>query len=416
MEVLFPFICEHCGGKFCTYHKLPENHHCPNLPKKASPTEARITQRKPRTRKTTVAPTLGETTVAPTARETRVEPAFENATENPEPPHRRESIGNAKGKEPRARKRSMLIIAALCVMLVVVPVVAAFGSYTFGFSNGSDSGYSRGHEVGYQSGNSSGYQLGYSSGFSEGNGTGYGSGHSIGFLDGNTSGFQQGQDFGWIQGNTSGFSQGYTSGNMSGYVRGYEIGYSYGNLSGYESGYQTGYTLGNSSGFTNGFGNGYSEGNSSGYQSGYQNGLSSGSQSGYSQGFASGNAAGYQSGYLQGVKDGAGRGYTVRDPTYQEMISFMAVDKTDLNAYHYPDYVCWNFAADTINNAFKNEYRCGFVYIGFTDGYAHAVICFNTTDHELVFIEPQNDAIVQIAVGSYYTYTGETIARYGIIW
>ncbi|MFP4524048.1 MAG: AN1-type zinc finger domain-containing protein [Candidatus Woesearchaeota archaeon] len=28
-----PFICKRCGGRFCTKHRLPENHHCPNLVK-----------------------------------------------------------------------------------------------------------------------------------------------------------------------------------------------------------------------------------------------------------------------------------------------------------------------------------------------------------------------------------------------
>ena len=33
-EVLFPFTCTYCGKTYCAEHRLPENHQCPNLPKK----------------------------------------------------------------------------------------------------------------------------------------------------------------------------------------------------------------------------------------------------------------------------------------------------------------------------------------------------------------------------------------------
>ena len=30
-DVLMPFRCPYCGGQFCSQHRLPENHECPNL-------------------------------------------------------------------------------------------------------------------------------------------------------------------------------------------------------------------------------------------------------------------------------------------------------------------------------------------------------------------------------------------------
>lgn len=30
-ESLLPFRCSHCGGQFCSSHRLPENHACPNI-------------------------------------------------------------------------------------------------------------------------------------------------------------------------------------------------------------------------------------------------------------------------------------------------------------------------------------------------------------------------------------------------
>lgn len=244
---------------------------------------------------------------------------------------------------------------ALCILLVVVPTVVGYGSYSLGFRNGSDSGYSQGHEIGYQ----------------------------------------QGYELGWVQGNSSG----------------------------YESGYQIGYASGNSSGHTVGFSQGYSEGNLAGYGIGYQSGQQSGNQSGYSQGFQNGNTSGYQVGYLQGVEDGAGRGYNIRDPTYQEMLDFLTTDQTDKNPYNETSYVCWNFASDVMNNAFKAGYKCGWVHLAFPDS-AHAVNCFNTTDHGLVFVEPQSDDVVTLTIGQPYwdrtKYSppgyDDTIVKYVVVW
>lgn len=36
-EVDLPFICSYCGGSYCVYHRLPENHACPNLIMARSP-------------------------------------------------------------------------------------------------------------------------------------------------------------------------------------------------------------------------------------------------------------------------------------------------------------------------------------------------------------------------------------------
>jgi len=121
---------------------------------------------------------------------------------------------------------------------------------------------------------------------------------------------------------------------------------------------------------------------------------------------------GYDEGYAQGVEDGAGSDWYIRDPTYDEAIAFINSDETDENVYT-PDYVCYDFTADFNTNAFQLGYRCGFVYIEFTDS-AHAIACFNTTDGGLIYIEPQNDKIVDIAVGQ--PYLGHSIIRIGIIW
>ncbi|MCZ2808606.1 MAG: hypothetical protein O2V44_04540 [Candidatus Bathyarchaeota archaeon] len=133
---------------------------------------------------------------------------------------------------------------------------------------------------------------------------------------------------------------------------------------------------------------------------------------GYAEGEAEGYQLGYDEGYVQGVEDLTESGWYIRDPTYDEAIAFTDSDRTDENGYT-PNYVCYDFTADFSSNAFQMGYRCGFVYIEFSDS-AHAIACFNTTDRGLIYIEPQNDEIVTIAIGQ--TYLGYIIVDFGIIW
>ena len=143
---------------------------------------------------------------------------------------------------------------------------------------------------------------------------------------------------------------------------------------------------------------------------------------GYAEGESEGYQLGYDEGYTQGVEDGAGSSWNIRDPTYDEAIAFTNSDKTDENEYT-DDYVCYDFTADFKGNAFQTGYRCGFVYIEFSEG-AHAIVCFNTTDNGLIYIEPQNDAIVTLTIGeTYWDRTiwsapdyDDTVIYLGIIW
>ena len=139
--------------------------------------------------------------------------------------------------------------------------------------------------------------------------------------------------------------------------------------------------------------------------------------------YAMGYNEGEIEGYIQGVVDGAGRGYTIRDPTYSEAIFFVDSDRTDMNQYIEGEYVCWNFAADFIENGFNQGYRVGFVYIQFPQS-AHAIVCLNTTDNDLIFIEPQDDNIItELTIGEpywnrdrYIVDYDDTIQLFEIIW
>jgi hypothetical protein len=190
----------------------------------------------------------------------------------------------------------------------------------------------------------------------------------------------------------------------------------------YAAGIRSSYDLGFSSGYDEGCSLGYQLGFNEGNQSGYYLGYNSGNSSGYQQGYSDGNTTGFAYGYIQGVEDGAGRGYTVRDPTYAEAIAFVNSDTTDENEYS-ETYVCLHYSADFKNNAFEAGYRCGYTHIKFPET-AHAIVCFNTVDEGLIFIEPQLDDIVTLVIGDpYWNRTiyeppdyDDTIVSFDIIW
>ena len=143
------------------------------------------------------------------------------------------------------------------------------------------------------------------------------------------------------------------------------------------------------------YGLAYSEGETAGYEGGYyvghEAGYSSGEQDGYDEGYSSGSAdgydEGYDGGYEVGVEAGLGHGYTLRDPAYEEVITFLGQDKTDENRYiedTYGVYVCSHFTRDAGNNAEEAGLRSAFVEIRYLEG-GHSIIAFNTVDKGLLY-------------------------------
>jgi hypothetical protein len=106
------------------------------------------------------------------------------------------------------------------------------------------------------------------------------------------------------------------------------------------------------------------------------------------------------------------RYYNVRDPTYQEALQFISSDQTDKNQYN-QSYTCISFANDFVNNALNEGYRCGFVVIDFPES-CHAIVCFNTSDKGLIFVEPQTGQLVTLTTGQ--PYMGMTVLRFSITW
>lgn len=102
----------------------------------------------------------------------------------------------------------------------------------------------------------------------------------------------------------------------------------------------------------------------------------------------------------------------LNNPTYIEALQFTESDQTDKNLYKDQTYTCANYAADFKTNAGKAGYKCGYVRVLFADS-SHALNCFNTTDHGLIFIEPQLDELVTLTRGKPYWDRTRYVPQYG---
>jgi len=127
----------------------------------------------------------------------------------------------------------------------------------------------------------------------------------------------------------------------------------------------------------------------------------------------------------------AGYAYAYRDPSHQELETFLLADTTDANTYLLGSYVCEDFSFDVKTHAMQQKFRCAFVYLVFV-GENHAIIAFNTTDRGIVYIEPQTDEEVNLQAGKHYwtqcvipapgnthsnpTDYDDTVARFSLIW
>ena len=101
------------------------------------------------------------------------------------------------------------------------------------------------------------------------------------------------------------------------------------------------------------------------------------------------------------------------DPTYEDMLKFLAWDKTDENVYVKDVYECRHFATDVCNNAERAGYRAAFVSVAFQEG-GHALVAFNIIGEGIVFIEPQTGEVVEIEVGK--PYMNRTVTEILIAW
>lgn len=103
----------------------------------------------------------------------------------------------------------------------------------------------------------------------------------------------------------------------------------------------------------------------------------------------------------------------LKNPTFQELRTFILRDSTDRNEFILNQYECRHFATEVNNNAEAEGLRCAFVLLCYDRG-QHAVIAFDTTATGLVYIEPQTDARIHPKVGG--QYQGREIKEILIAW
>lgn len=107
---------------------------------------------------------------------------------------------------------------------------------------------------------------------------------------------------------------------------------------------------------------------------------------------------------------------SAKDPTYDELITFIRNDKTDEIGYNPDSFVCADYAKTVHDNAEKVGIRAAFVSISFSNNQdGHACNAFNTTDKGLVFVDctspypypiGNNDAIATLEEGHIYKIKG----------
>ena len=86
----------------------------------------------------------------------------------------------------------------------------------------------------------------------------------------------------------------------------------------------------------------------------------------------------------------------MHDPTYNELTSFIAQDKTNEEEYIEDVFDCEQFSQQVNTNAENAGIRCAYVVIYFdgTDA-GHGIVGFNTVDRGMVYVEPQSDEWVE---------------------
>ena len=112
------------------------------------------------------------------------------------------------------------------------------------------------------------------------------------------------------------------------------------------------------------------------------------------------------------------------NPTYFEMISFLNQDNTN-NLVYSDDFTCENFSITMINNARNKGIIAEYVEIYQTEQEyytldewenataSHVIVCFNTSDKGLYFVEPQSDDKIsfnefeQMKTNGKYPYASE---------
>jgi len=124
---------------------------------------------------------------------------------------------------------------------------------------------------------------------------------------------------------------------------------------------------------------------------------------------------------------------SAKDPSYDELKTFLKADLTDSTPFDNDSFVCSDYAEAVHNNAEKSGIRAAFVGVDFYEREeGHACNAFNT-DRGLVFVDctaptfydlENNDATMEVGeiyklkglFGSHKFFEDLTIKKYNIYW
>ena len=94
---------------------------------------------------------------------------------------------------------------------------------------------------------------------------------------------------------------------------------------------------------------------------------------------------------------------TLKNPTWDDLKSFLEQDDTDKLEYKPGEFDCTGFAIRLRDNAWRLGYRCAFVEIALEEGMGHALNAFQTADGKIIFVDDvESDAIAYVEVSQPY--------------
>lgn len=103
-------------------------------------------------------------------------------------------------------------------------------------------------------------------------------------------------------------------------------------------------------------------------------------------------------------------------PTYQQVLSFLARDHTDLKTHTWA-YDCTEFSNKLIANARDEGIFACTTELVYLDGImGHILVAFNTIDRGIIYVEPQNDDILTKDFGVGNSYWNEKIVKISSCW
>jgi hypothetical protein len=102
-----------------------------------------------------------------------------------------------------------------------------------------------------------------------------------------------------------------------------------------------------------------------------------------------------------------------QNPTWQQLVEFIASDNTDSKAYDLKTFPCGAFAEEVHNNAEAHGIRAAWVAVDFEDdSIGHALNAFETTDRGLVYVDCTGNRAQNVPV----QVEGEDVSKaYGVL-